>query len=175
MTITKSKLEKTSTPMPILIGEARLIHVWCQDDKSVLVAAGLDWKIAESLPLLCDNSESLSIQCKIEMISLSRFRKKLQQEFKAASLSRSKIAERIRYALYIAESNQKIPVYHRRKVNSEIIQDLLSLEALCCYFSDILTRTGFDQAQSESLKQLALQLQARRSHFVAHRSKCMAL
>lgn len=37
-------------PISTMLQEAEDLHVWCQEDKAALVAAGLDWNLVDSLP-----------------------------------------------------------------------------------------------------------------------------
>lgn len=151
--------EKTTIPLPVLVGEIRMMYSWCQTDKCELVSNGLKWEIVESLPALCDNSETLSINCKIERISLSEYRKSLKNKFLVASQKRALISKKIRYALSIANSDNKIQGYYRRRTYPEIIGDLFNLAALCGQLKDVLEITGFNQTWADSLKQLSLELQ----------------
>ena len=151
--------DTTTIPLPVLVGETRIIYEWCQTDKFELVSFGLKWEIVETLPVLCNNSEASFINCKIEKISLLQYKKNLEKKFKAASQTRGKISERIRYSLDVADNHHTIPAYHRRRANSEIVEDLFNLAAMCNHFKELLERTGFDHNQAESLKQLSLELQ----------------
>jgi hypothetical protein len=155
----RTHLEKTTIPLPVLIGETRMMYTWCQPDKSELISLGLKWEVVESLPVLCDTCETLSINCKIEKIALSQCRTELKNRFKTAIQKRTIILEKIRYALYVAESHHSLPAYYRRRTHSEIIEDLFNLSALCDHLKELLEKTGFDHKQSDSLRTLSLELQ----------------
>jgi hypothetical protein len=152
-------MEKTTTPFPVLAGEIRIVYAWCQADKSSLMEMGLQWEIVESLPILCDTCESLYVNYTVEKKSIMQYRREMTKKFRAASATRTVIAKRIRYALFLAGSSQKIPVYHRRKSYLMIIEDLINLVALCDHFSDILVKSGYNQEKNEQVKELAEQLE----------------
>jgi hypothetical protein len=151
--------DKTTIPLPVLLGETRTMYCWCQADKKELVSNGFNWDVVESLPELCNNSETLLLDLDIETLSLSQYRRKLKNEFKAASHKRTQICKKIRYALLVAKSNHKIPGHYQRRAYPLIIEDLFNLATLCGHFKDELALTGFDQNEAVSLKELSLQLQ----------------
>jgi hypothetical protein len=157
--VKKPENEKTSIPWPLLVGEARLMYEWCQPDKDLLIAAGLDWGIVESLPALSDKGQALSVQCKVEKISLAQRRRTLNQQCKAAIATRTGLAKKIRYALSMAGNDQKIPSYHRRVTCSEIVEDLIFLVALYDNLTDILEKSGFNQDLCTAITQTAQKLQ----------------
>jgi hypothetical protein len=154
-TTTGSKRVTTSIPQPILVGEAMLLHRWCSDDREILVQNGLDWNIVESLPALCRTCDTLYIEFNLAKKEKGFSRKKLVRSFKNASRVRSLIAQRIRYALSVAEIDRKLPAYSKRKSIPAILADLKEVAALCTHFKEVLDKTGFRQQRAKAILKCA--------------------
>jgi hypothetical protein len=155
----RTKLEKTTIPCLVLVGEARLMYEWCQSDKNEFESFGFNWETVNTIPALCNESQNLFVQLQIENITLEQYKRDLAKRFYEATKMRTVVSERIRYALQIAESDKHFPGYSRRRDYMEIIGDLLNLAGFCEQFKDILEKIGFNQQKAEDIKLLAIQLQ----------------
>ncbi len=151
--------EKTTIPNPVLVGEARLLYDWCQSDKNDLLSFGLDWQLIGELPDLCTKSESLHAKYQVEKIALAQFRRTVTKDFSSAMATRSRITERIRYALSVAKIDKQLNWYSLRRARSEIIEDLFYLAELCVHLQDPLKNVGFSLDQAVTVKLLAEELQ----------------
>ncbi len=149
LTVHKSK-RKTTTPLPVLVSEARFLFEWSQADRELLTSAGLNWEKIESLPELFSHSESLYARCQTEREMLSLARKDLKEKFENGKTKRTLIAARIRFALEEAGSKIKIPPHFRHKSYSSILGDLNNLVNVCRQFEELLDRTGFSQRDTDS-------------------------
>lgn len=151
----KQKARKTSIPVEILISESIFLHAWCQDDKTELVSAGVDWSFVESLPVVCEQCQTLYAKSCVEMNELAIHKKRLKKRFKAAIRVRSMIADKIRDTLKSAECTQKLSVYHRRRKYAEVIQDLHELAGLCSILQPQLDAVGFKASRAGAVTKCA--------------------
>jgi hypothetical protein len=151
---------KTTIPNPVLVGETRLLYDWCQSDRDELLSFGLDWQVIEELPDLCSKSESLFAQYQVEKITLAQFRRTVAKKFSSAMATRTRITERIRYALYVAKSDKQLDWYRLRRTRLEIIEDLFNLADMCVFLRNSLENVGFNADQADSVKRLAEELQS---------------
>lgn len=150
-----SKNKKTSVPFATLASEAHFLHLYCQSDKEILVKAGLDWNIVESIPSLYLKSTDLYARYTAERIFLSDIRRKEKRLFRAASRVRSRIAERIRDVIKLSGTEKKLQSFHRRVTYPQIIMDLYILSDLCYRFENLLVQTGFNMSRAAALKKLS--------------------
>jgi hypothetical protein len=151
----KQKVRKTSIPIQVLISESIFLYGWCQDDKTDLVSAGVDWATVESLPVICEQCQSLYAKSCVEMNELAIHKRRLKKRLKAAIRVRSMIAEKIRDALKSTECTQKLPVYHRRRKYAEVIQDLHELAGLCDILQPQLNNIGFKSSRAGAVTKCA--------------------
>lgn len=146
---------KTTIPVPFLVSESRTLARWCRPDREKLTKAGLDWALVEKLPLLADKCEELYVKYTVEKGDISECRRRMARRFKAASRVRSLTARKIRHALSVAGSENKLPSYHRREKPPEIIQDLFDLSYLCVRFKEYMENIGFSLRRASALEKLA--------------------
>lgn len=146
---------KTTIPVPFLVSESRTLAGWCLPDRGKLTGAGLDWALVEKLPLLADRCEELYVMYTVERWDLSECRKRMARRFKAASRVRSLTARKIRHALSVAGSENKLPSYHRREKPPEIIQDLFNLSYMCFRLKEYMENIGFNLRRASAIEKLA--------------------
>lgn len=66
------------------------------------------------------------------------------------------VARKMRHILKLTGSKNQLPVYHRRRVYAEIIQDLHDLAGFCTMLQPELNAIGFKSTRAEAVKKCAL-------------------
>jgi hypothetical protein len=143
----KTSIKRTHIPVQIFIQEAIDLHAWCQADRELLVRAGLDWNLVETLPqragkLRQSHSEWLAVYrnplpCELEWKELLPQVKNLRTE----------LLHHFSFA-YQANDNAKNALAQITRANTirAILQDLASLAELGSSFPEELRAINMDSS-----------------------------
>ena len=166
------KSSRPNQPVASFLQEAENLYVWCVDDISELIEAGVDEDLVNQLPeniKACREAQTIwqkklktpgdaQVQWKLQLPEAIKLRTELLQSMRFAFRNKSNLSGRLKY---IAKG----------KKYANIIQDLNDLAVLGRVNSQLLIAIGFDldlfdtaTAKSEELADLWAQSKSEKNH-----------
>ena len=134
-----------SIPVGIYIQESEDLFEWCQEDKDVLMARGLDWTAVEDLPVRCGALSVAEAKWSKEWRTREEAEKLWILESPKGYDLRNEIAHHFYYAFNDDPSLiSKVNTYLEGTTHAEMIQCLINLSELGQSNQELLTAIGFD-------------------------------
>jgi hypothetical protein len=129
--ITDMETGKPTIPIKNALQEAEDLSKWCMQDKETLIRAGLDWKLAEDLPIRTD---ALRV-CQAKWAAEYKNYQDCQAEWKVASPEAFNLRDELVHHFYHALYNNpneyaKVQRIAEGGSNADMIQDLIDLSEL---------------------------------------------
>ena len=155
-TITTDAIKHPTIPVQVYVQEAEDLFNWCQADKDALTAAGLDWQLAEDLPIRAGalrEAESLWFK---ERFGREEARAEWNQKAPAAYAFRDQMLRTMRYAFRHDDSLLKrVAQIADGSGHADMIQDLNDIATLGRDYADQLQATGLKPEDLDQCSQLA--------------------
>ncbi len=118
-------------PVEVALQEAEDLYVWCQQDKDLLVKAGLDWKLAEDLLARTGACRYVQSQWQKEYRSLEQAQKDWAEKSPAAYDLRDELNHHFFFAYAkIPDLYARVQKIAEGSTHADMIQDLSDLAAL---------------------------------------------
>lgn len=129
--ISDQQVKFPNMPVGEAVQEAENLFAWCQNDKTELTRAGLDWAMVEDLPIragACRYAQSIWAR-------ESQIKEEAQQEWKAKSPEAFDLRDELLHHFSFAFRNQpelmkKVQVIREGGSNADMLQDLSDLSVL---------------------------------------------
>ena len=159
-TITDDQIKiPSSIPVDNYIQEAENLYTWCQDDKYLLVAKGLDWTLVEDLPIRCGALREAEARWYREWLIHEQSEKIWLRESPRGYALRNDLVHHFKYAFSDDESLiGKVISVKENTTHASMIQDLTNLSVLGLANQELLTKIGFDLTQLDLATQKADEL-----------------
>jgi hypothetical protein len=157
--LTDMETGKPTIPVSIAIQEAENLYDRCSKDKDELVRAGLDWKLAEDMPLRIDALKVSQAKWEAEYKSYQD----CQAEWKVAAPEafslRDELVHHFYHALYnIPTEYAKVQRIAEGGSNADMIQDLIALSELGMKHSEKLQGIGLDLSLLDTARSKSFEL-----------------
>ena len=137
--------QSPTLPVGIALQEAEDLVVWCADDKTLLINAGLNWTLVDDLPLRI--SATRYIQS--EWMQVFHSRETIQQQWTDARRAAYALHNELLHHSYHAfrkhpDLIQKISRIKQRRTHANMIQNLIDLSALANAHPHLFNAVGID-------------------------------
>jgi hypothetical protein len=157
--ITDMETGAPTIPVSVALQEAENLFNSCTTDKEVLIRAGLDWKLAEDLPLRTDALRVSQTNWKTEYKSYQD----CQEEWKVASPAAYNLRDELVHYCYHAFYNKpgeyaKVRRIDEGSTNADMIQDLIELSALGMKHTSELEAIGLDLSLLDTARAKSFEL-----------------
>lgn len=151
-------------PVPILIQEAENLYHWCQEDKTALKKAGLDWELVKDIPVRIRLVQELEAKWFIARKTGSHTKKEaLEARCKCRELCATLVRD-FNYALRGKTNTIKyLSQYIKYRKNINVSFDLRELVVLGKRNTPLLEQINFDIAILDRAKAMAKDLMNKES------------
>lgn len=143
-------------PVDVFVQEAENLYHWCKDDQEALTRIGLDWTLAQSLPVrsgACREAQSLWIK---ERNIRSQAEQDWKEQAPAAFDFRNQLIHAFRFAFRQNDGLlARVEEIALGDTNSDMVQDLNDLSVLGKANTALLTAIGFDLAMLDIAADMA--------------------
>lgn len=144
-TITDDMVKQPNLPVSEAVQEAENLMAWCQQDKAILIKAGLDWAQVDDLPLragACRYAQSIWAR-------ESQSKEEAQKEWRAKSPQAFNLRDELLHHFSFAFRNEtdlmaKVQTIREGNSNADMLQDLSDLHVLGNQHTDKLNKIGMD-------------------------------
>ena len=134
-------------PISVLIQEASNLYGWVQEDRKMLMKAGLAWKLVEDIPDQVEKCKDLAAQWYVVRNERSKVAEQCKTQLKDARDLHAQIRRGYRYAFRENKTLlKKVFALSGYRKNSQIIQDLSNLCIVGRENKKLLDRINFDYA-----------------------------
>ncbi len=140
-------------PVAMFIGEADLLHRWVQEDKELLITAGLDWSLVENLP-----SHTLAlVKAEAQWDAQRKTVPEREKEWKTLAPKaielRNNVCHHFRFAFHgRPDLLRKVKAITSGRGYPDLIQDLNDILVLSKGVEPLLAGSGFDMSLLEEVK-----------------------
>lgn len=154
--IADAEVKYPGIPIEVYIQEAENLHHWCQDDKAALEAAGLNWEVADALPVRAGATrEAQSIWNKERYT-----RQQAQQEWMEKSPEAYNLRDQLQHDFRFAFRKHsdllgRVSEISDGSGDADMIQDLNDLSVLGKTNPEPLTLINFDGSRLDRAATLA--------------------
>lgn len=143
--ISDKAVKVPNLPIDVALQESEDLYIWCEDDKELLVKAGLNWQLVDDLPVRAGALRYIQSQWQKEYKSIEEARKEWRKRSPEAFELRNELLHHFLYAFYsfpdLYARTQKIA---KGNTQAGMIQDLSDLSVLGEANSQQLFAIGFD-------------------------------
>ena len=157
--IPTDQLKKMSMPLDVYLQEAENLYQWCQGDQAELTKAGLDWTMAQDLPVragACREAQSLWFK---DRFTKEEAEKLWKEKSPAAYELRDEILRAMRFAYRkLPDLLNRVSAITEGSGHADMIQDLNDAAILGKENSEPLTAISFDLTQLDTAASMANEL-----------------
>jgi hypothetical protein len=142
---TAPKAKLPDLPVSIVLQEAMNLYDWCRNDKEKLVKAGLDWKLAEDLPVRAAALSSLETTWTSERNTTKDCQKEWKAALPLALTMRNELVRHLFFAFRLKpNAYAKVQRIAKGHGHEDMIQDLIELSTVGRKHQTELERVGID-------------------------------
>lgn len=134
-------------PMDVYVQEAENLYHWCQDDREVLTAKGLNWALVDDLPIRCGALREAESLWNKERFSKEEAEKQWKEKSPLAYELRNTLLHHFRFAYRNDEVLLgRVKAIAEGSTNADMIQDLNDLSVLGLANLEPLVAVDFDMS-----------------------------
>jgi hypothetical protein len=143
--ISDQDVKQPNMPVSEAVQEAENLAAWCLDDKATLVRAGLDWTLADDLPIragACRYAQSIWAR---ESQSKEEAQREWSEKSPAAYALRDEMLHHFTFAFRnVADLLSKVQTIREGSSKADMLQDLSDLSVLGKENTGLLKAVGMD-------------------------------
>jgi len=153
------KSDLPDLPVAIVLHEALNLYDWCQHDREILTKTGLDWKLAEDIPLRAEALSRLESVWTSERLSIKEGRKEWKVALPQALRLRKVLVHHFYYAFSSnPDAYSKVQRIAKGQEHADMIQDLADLSVLGKKYQSELKSLGIDLGILDKAMQMSFEL-----------------
>jgi hypothetical protein len=146
----------SSIPVDVYIQEAENLYHWCQEDKDVLVARGLDWALVDDLPMRSGALREAESLWNKERFSQEEAQGKWAEESPLAYDLRNELLHHFHFAFrHDTALSGKVGAIAEGGSHADMLQDLNDLCVLGKDNQELLAKIDFDMTLLDQAAQTA--------------------
>jgi hypothetical protein len=146
-------------PVAIVLQEALNLFDWCSHDREIIIKKGLDWKLAEDLPIRAEALRRLETIWTSERFSSKDCQKEWKVALPLALQLRKDLVFHFRYVFSSKpDIYSKVQRISAGQGHADMIQDLIDLSVLGQMHQSDLEKLDFDLSMLDKARKMCFEL-----------------